>query len=204
MSSMNVYEKNREQRATELKTLLCKVAKEALHVMKKIPEENFSEYLKKGNGSCVYFEWDNYEEGKLEVYFNIWFDGIKMIERSWLFDYDNTSVKELEDFVRMYYPGFYVERGLTFNLKDRAASFGFGFDLEYDNDNSKHTLGTGITSKSIDASLKIFNEDVTELLKHDFSTDSWKELLICYNDCEDVDKIEYYHGYTEVDISIDE
>lgn len=197
---MNVYEKYRKQRVIMLKALLSAVAKETRHVMKKIPKKYLLEFLEKSNGNCVFFEWDTYEEGQLEVYFKIWFNGNKMIDKSFFLDYDNSVVKGLEEFVKMHYPDFYVERGFTLNLEDMTASFGFGFDLEYDDEDCESYRS--IQSETIEASLKLFNDDLAELLQHEYTTGNWKELLVCHDDCEDAEKIDYCHGYTEVNISI--
>lgn len=159
------YEKYRKQHATEFREILKRVAKELLIVSENIPEEiALEEFRVSANRRYLFFEEKLDYSSSKKVVMSVAFSDTENMQCS----YDDSAVKELDEFMETYYPGVTCCHKYTLDLYRKNLEFKFTADIEFN-------------EEDVNYSLNLFNDDLAELLQDKSGKATWLQLRASSN-----------------------
>lgn len=181
MNIFECYEVYRKQHAMEFRELLNNVAKQVLCATDSIPTdflfENFQTYAERRYFNCdICRNTSDLEED----YLHFDFGGEVDIGS---FPYDTSAAKELDKFMEKYYPGINCGHAYVLDLHDRTVEFNFRFEVSHDVDDfivseyidfAYHRQ----TTRCIEDVIRLFNDDISEIIHHKFSNEDWDDLNV--------------------------
>lgn len=207
MNIFESYEEYRKQHAMEFRELLKNVEKQVLCATDSIPKDFVFEYFQ----TCAERRYLNCDicrdtsNGKEEY---LHFDFGDEVDIGF-FPYDTSAAEELDKFIEKYYPGINCSHSYTLDLYDRTVEFTFYFDVSYDVEDFIVSEYNDIaylksTKRCIADVIRLFNDDISEILHHKFSEEDWEELCVFkFKKGErEIETHSYFQGHVYVRLSL--
>lgn len=206
MNIFESYEEYRKQHAMEFRELLKNVEKQVLCATDAIPTdilfENFQTCAERRYLNC---DSCRNTSNLKEEYLHFNFGGEVDIG---FFPYDISAAEKLDKFIEKYYPGINCSHLYVLDLYDRTVEFTFYFDVTYDVEDFIVSEYNDIayfnsTKRCIEDVIRLFNDDISEILHHKFSMEDWEDLCVfTFRKGErEIKTHSYYHGSVCIQLS---